>query len=100
MVARTVFPLLDQGRTPRQMREDPRPAGVPYAYAANRNHGQTLDRLADRGGLCPTEMLAVVNNWTARQLSRFEISEDEAVVRLHDTLMALGMDFASPSKRR
>jgi hypothetical protein len=27
---------------------------------AKRNHGQTLDRLNERGGLCPSEMLAII----------------------------------------
>lgn len=38
------------------------PASVPWAYAerfreqAQRNHGQTLERLAERGGLSPEEI--------------------------------------------
>lgn len=31
----------------------------PHAARAMRNHGQTLERLAERGGLCPIEALAV-----------------------------------------
>lgn len=28
---------------------------------AKRNHGQTLDRLAERGGICPAEALAIMD---------------------------------------
>ena len=34
---------------------------------ADTNHGQTLERLAERGGLCPSEALAVLEDrsWTS-----------------------------------
>lgn len=28
---------------------------------AKKNHGQTLDRLAERGGICPVEALAIMD---------------------------------------
>ena len=50
------FPVL------KQMTRAVMPPSVPWAFAesfrvqAERNHGQTLERLAERGGLCPEEM--------------------------------------------
>lgn len=100
-MSRAVFPLLDQGRKSREMREDPHPAGVPWAFVephhaqAMINHDQTLNRLADRGGLSPQEMLAVVEGWTLREVTIKRISDDDAIDRLHVKLTALGMDFTS-----
>ncbi|MBX9754553.1 MAG: hypothetical protein K2X80_07335 [Pseudomonadaceae bacterium] len=39
------------------------PMGMLTSYAAQavRNHGQTLDRLASRGGMCTSEILAVMD---------------------------------------
>lgn len=34
----------------------------PHAKQAYRNHGQTLERLADRGGLAPAEALAILDD--------------------------------------
>lgn len=35
----------------------------PHREQAQRNHrGQTLERLAERGGLCPVEMVSVLND--------------------------------------
>ncbi len=38
----------------------------PYAEQAMRFHGQTLEKLAERGGLSPSEVAAVIEdrNWT------------------------------------
>jgi hypothetical protein len=33
---------------------------APHEAQAQRNHSQTLKRLAERGGLCPTEMLDIL----------------------------------------
>lgn len=39
---------------------------VPHEEQAHRNHGQSLARLAERGGLSPAELLAVLEDraWT------------------------------------
>lgn len=60
-----VFPILYATQKKRQM---PRhwPASVPWALVercrerAWNNHSQTIERLAERGGLCPQEMCAVL----------------------------------------
>lgn len=56
------FPVLrGQSRLPREVRER-WPRSVPWSFAeafreqAMENHGQTLERLAQRGGLSPEEM--------------------------------------------
>lgn len=75
-VARTVdarvFPVLNQQyNVPREKRLM-FPASVPWAFAetfrkqAQRNHSQTLERLAERGGLSPDEM------WLAAHGQRFQ----------------------------
>src|SRR4051812_25224015 len=70
------------------------PSSVPWDFAetfrkqAERNHGQTLERLAERGGLAPEEMWAAANkhkvlngakfdeqaaiDWLNEQLARFQ----------------------------
>ncbi|MCK5604772.1 hypothetical protein KAR91_22980 [Candidatus Pacearchaeota archaeon] len=40
----------------------------PYTYQALRNHQQSLDMLARRGGLDPLELWCVVNNISWREL--------------------------------
>ncbi len=43
----------------------------PHEHQAYKNHGQTLSRLAERGGLSPLELIAVVEDhdfpWRARR---------------------------------
>jgi hypothetical protein len=43
---------------------------APHEERAQRNHSQSLERLAERGGLSPTELLAVVTDrdWTQVRL--------------------------------
>lgn len=41
----------------------------PHAKQAWSNHGQTLERLAQRGGLCPIEAVAVLEDRAYRTLS-------------------------------
>lgn len=52
---------------------------VPHEQQAQKNHGQSLERLAQRGGLSAKEMLAVMRDsdyWT------FPMTEAEAVEEL------------------
>jgi hypothetical protein len=94
-----VFPLLDQSRTYRKMSESPYPKGVPWAFiaphaeAAMANHGQTLNRLASRGGLSPQEMFAVVQGWPFRQLVAAKMSQEDAIERLRVKLKEAGLAF-------
>ena len=41
---------------------------------AQRNHSQTLNRLAERGGLIPSEAVAIIKNepWTSKTSSQIE----------------------------
>lgn len=49
----------------------------PHAQQAERNHGgQSLSRLAERGGLCPSELCAVLEDRPWRSM------DDGAAVRL------------------
>lgn len=40
---------------------------LPHEKQAIRNHGQTLKRLAERGGICPSEALSIMDglHWGA-----------------------------------
>ena len=40
---------------------------APFEAQAQRNHGQSLSRLAERGGLCSVELLCVVNDLAWRE---------------------------------
>ena len=40
---------------------------APHAATAMRNHDQTLERLAQRGGLCPMEAVAVLQDMPYRE---------------------------------
>lgn len=50
---------------------------LPHERQADRNHGQTLKRLAERGGLSPCEAVAVIEDRDWRPMS-----DDEAIARL------------------
>ena len=58
------------------------PREVPWSFVetfraqAERNHGQTLERLAERGGLCPEEMWLAAHG---HRLFRVKIDEDSAI---------------------
>lgn len=51
---------------------------TPHEDQAQRNHSQTLKRLAERGGLCPEEMLAVLEDRDYRD----RVTDDQAVSEL------------------
>lgn len=50
---------------------------APHEQQADRNHGQSLQRLADRGGLCPSELAAVLED---RAWHRMEDRDAWAVI--------------------
>ena len=60
-----VFPVLQPDK-----KEEYIPYNViaPHEAQAMKNHGQTLQRLAERGGLCWSEMLAVLKDKTWKEL--------------------------------
>ena len=55
---------------------------APHESQAQLNHGQSLQRLNERGGLSPSEAVAVLENkfWT-------EVQVEEGVVRLEELVM-------------
>ena len=46
---------------------------TPHEAQANINHGQTLKRLAERGGLSPCEALAILENRRWRKMTDEEV---------------------------
>ena len=67
------FPVLNQqSRRPQERKTMPR--SVPWAFVetfreqAYRNHEQTLERLAERGGLAPGEMYAAAHGLGIRDI--------------------------------
>ena len=69
-MAERTFPVLWQGTRPylKALADLDCPREVPWAFVAEHaewcqhNHDQTPERLAERGGLSPEEMLAVTRN--------------------------------------
>lgn len=59
---------------------------APHERQAMRNHGQSLHRLASRGGLSPCEMLAIIDGTPWRDIGT---NEDEAVGRLRQMIKDL-----------
>ena len=72
------FPILTPyGAVRRESERLNVPRSVPWSLVASheaqadRNHGQTLARLAERGGLCPSELVAVLEDrrWRSMPLA-------------------------------
>lgn len=81
------FPIL-YGRRERSLYaesglSDSVPWGVlaPHEEQARNNHQQSLKRLAERGGLCPREMAAVIRDESWRD-AKSRSAEDAAIVIL------------------
>ena len=53
------FPVMDKDGP---LQEIPLSIVAPHERQARANHGQTLKRLAERGGLCPIELVAVLED--------------------------------------
>lgn len=66
------FPILTDSRTSTDCpRSVPWSSVAPYEEQAKRNHGgQSLERLAERGGLSPCELMAVVERRSWRSVDR------------------------------
>ena len=75
-----VFPVLQPGHYPQEY--IPYNIIAPHEAQALRNHDQTLQRLAERGGLGWTEILAVLRNKTWKEMGWSDlISPKEAEER-------------------
>jgi len=79
----TRFPIItDQSRQPREVR-DTWPRSVPWSFVepackqAHRNHDQSLEELARRGGLAPSELWAVVHGFGWFEAKRSGTLPDE-----------------------
>lgn len=70
--------------SPGALKLPPIPWGIiaPHEMQAQTNHGQTLDRLRERGGLDPTEAVAILEN---RRWHR--MNEIEAIKRLREIIV-------------
>lgn len=66
------FPILPSGSIPWELI-------APHAKQADRNHGQTLERLAARGGLSACEAIAVIEDRSWKRMA-----PEEARRRLKD----------------
>ena len=55
----------------------------PHTPQAMRNHGQTLERLAERGGLSPVEVVAIIEGWNPFRETDRE-TDETALVKLAD----------------
>lgn len=47
----------------------------PHEDQARRNHGQTLERLRERGGLAPSELLAILEDRPWRSVAEVRVLE-------------------------
>lgn len=60
---------------------------APHEAQAKKNHDQTLKRLAQRGGLSPEELVAVLDGKGLRYVT--EVLTEDAVARIHVLLGAI-----------
>jgi hypothetical protein len=95
-MASELFPVLNQQNCrPRERKTMPRSVPwcivEPWRDQAYVNHGQTLERLAERGGLSPEELFAVAHGLGLRSLTNGSIDEQAAIdwlnaaLKQHDT---------------
>ncbi len=72
--AHNAFPVLQPGH---QQEYIPYNIIAPHEAQAMKNHGQTLQRLAERGGLCWSEIFAVLANKTWMELGWASLSSSQ-----------------------
>jgi hypothetical protein len=72
-IAKRMFPILDGPAIPWSVIE-------PWEKFARMNHGQTLERLAERGGLACAEAIAVLRGERHRAVAALTTSEARAVL--------------------
>jgi len=58
----------------------------PHRKQAKKNHGQTLERLNERGGLSPIELVAVLEDRRIDHWQR-EIANAQAIVRIRQAMV-------------
>lgn len=82
------FPILHQPPTsrPDALRSIPWALIAPHNEQAERNHSQSLRRLAERGGLSPAEAVAVIEGRPWTELCA--MNETECESRLRDLVAA------------
>lgn len=93
-----MFPVHRDGRHPTSPKSVPWAFLAPHEEQAKRNHDQSLQRLAERGGLGEAEMVAVVEGkrwWEVRHLSDAEVA-----TRLNELLAAWRAQQPHPSTGR
>ena len=71
-----MFPLLP--RTTACLKAVPWGFVAPHAVQAQRTHGQTLERLAERHGLAPQELLAVLEDQSIFTGTYRDMTDDDA----------------------
>ena len=67
----------------------------PHREQAHRNHGQSLERLAERGGCCPEELCAILED---REYCSMDYAEAESRLGELVTEFILTPTFKSPSQ--
>ena len=68
----------------------------PHQRRADQNHGQTLERLQERGGLCPSEMYALLMNKRLADVNHATEAQPVAEVEI----MRMIADFDGPGLLR
>lgn len=78
-----IFPILDN-RPAAPRRSIPWAMIAPHEAQAQANHSQTLERLAERGGLCPSEAVAVLQGreWSWALANARSITCDDQLAEL------------------
>lgn len=86
-LARKQFPILDHCtfKFEKKFHSLPWDMLAPHAKQAEKNHSQTLERLAERGGLSYKEAYCVINDlyWNATTLTDQEC-HDKLLIMLND----------------
>lgn len=104
-----MFPVNgSQSRLPREVRAA-WPRSIPWSIveswraAAERNHGQTLERLAERGGLAPNELYLAAHGLDLREYLRRrtlgQLSDAECGEWLVELAKFYGFDEPTDSQR-
>jgi hypothetical protein len=93
VTARTSFPILREYAEPGR-KDIPWEMIAPHEGQARLNHGQSLERLAERGGLAACEAVAVLENRAWRRMTeadqRLTQLETEWRARQHQVEMQRG----------
>ena len=106
-LVRRPFPIMEGGtRIPEnRVSSVPWEMIAPHDATAQRNHGgQNLERLAQRGGLCPLEAVAVLEDADYRKRWPQAIHDRETLVRLtleaNSILQKMVSEYGTPNDGR